>query len=101
MRIVVIAALLVSAAAHAQGVDRRYIEEPTDGMALPTTPLAGEHDARAVVVNPGGLALVRGREIAVALDIEDPDVATTAGQGLGAFWAQSIGGRIIPRFGVG
>jgi protease IV len=107
MRIAVIAALSLAllcalpGPAHAQGVDRRYVEEPTGGMALPTTPLAGEHDARAVVANPGGLALVRGRELTVALDVEDPDVATSAGQGLGAFWAESIGGRILPRFGVG
>jgi protease-4 len=106
MRIAVIApslsALVLGALpARAQGVDHRYAEEPTAGMALPTTPLAGEHDARAVVANPGGLALVRGRELALALDLEDPDVATGAGQGFGAFWAQSVGGRILPRFGVG
>jgi len=107
MRIAVITALaaLVSALggseAHAQAVDRRYAEEPTAGMALPTTPLAGEHDARAVVANPGGLALVRGSEFALALALEDPAVATGAGQGFGGFWAQSIGGRLIPRFGVG
>ena len=107
MRIAVLAALTVpillsrGAAVRAQGVAHRYVEEPTGGMALPTTPLAGEHDARAVVANPGGLALVRGRELAVALDIEEPDAATSAGQGFGAFWAQSIGGRLIPRFGVG
>jgi protease-4 len=101
MRIAVIAALLGPVTAYAQGVDRRYLEEPTGGMALPTTPLAGEHDARTVVVNPGGLALIRGRELALALDAEDPDVATSAGQGFGAFWAQSVGGGILPRFGLG
>jgi hypothetical protein len=61
MRIAVIAALSLAlpglvvsfpGPARAQGVDRRYVEEPTGGMALPTTPLAGEHDARAVVANP-------------------------------------------------
>src|ERR1044071_1259283 len=101
MRIVVIAALAASATAPAQGIDRRYVEEPTAGMALPATPLAGEQDARAVAVNPGGLALVRGTEMALALDVEDPAVATGAGQGFGGFWAQSIGGRIVPRFGFG
>jgi len=101
MRIVVIAALSASATAHAQGVDHRYVEEPTQGMALPTTPLAGEHDARAVAVNPGGLALVRGNELAVALDVEDPDVATSAGQGFGVFGASSLGGRLLPQVGVG
>jgi len=101
MRIVVIAALSASATAHAQGVDHRYVEEPTQGMALPTTPLAGEHDARAVAVNPGGLALVRGNELAVALDVENPDVATSAGQGFGVFGASSLGGRLLPQVGVG
>jgi protease-4 len=101
MRIVVIAALSASAAAHAQGVDHRYVEAPTLGLALPATPLAGEHDARAAVVNPGGLALVRGSELALALDVEDPDVATGAGQGFGAFWARPFGGQLVPRFGLG
>src|SRR5262245_28104550 len=104
--LVVVAALIAALGsspgpARAQGVDRRYVEEPTGGMALPTTPLAGEHDARAVVANPGGLSLIRGRELAVALNVEDPAVATSAGQGFGAFWGESIGGRILPRFGVG
>jgi len=101
MRIAVIAALSASATAYAQGVDHRYVEEPTQGMALPATPLAGEHDARAVVANPGGLSLVRGNELAVALDVEDPDVATSAGQGFGVFGASSLGGRLLPPIGVG
>src|SRR5262249_53006540 len=37
----------------------------------------------------------------LALDVEDPAIATSAGQGFGAFWAQSIGGRILPRFALG
>jgi protease-4 len=97
----IVAAGSFSEAAHAQAVSRRYVEEPTGGLALPTTPLAGEHDARTVVANPGGLALVRGSELALALDLEDRNVATGAGQGFGAFWAQSLGGRILPRLGVG
>ena len=103
MRIGVVSTLVASIAgtAHAQGVARRYVEEPTEGMALPTTPLAGDHDARTVVVNPGGLALVRGTEVALALELEDAGIADGAGQGLGAFWAQSIGGRILPRLGLG
>ena len=91
MRTIVIAGLLVATGtAAAQGVDRRYAEEPTNGMALPLTPLAGEHDARAVVANPGGLALLRGAEVALALGLEDPDVATSAGPGFGAFLASDV-----------
>lgn len=70
-------------------------------MALPATPLAGEHDARAVAQSPGGLALVRGRELALALNLEDPDAATRAGQGFGAFVALAGGGGLLPRLGVG
>jgi len=89
--------------AHAQGADRRYAEEPTDGVSLPLAPLAGEHDARTVAMNPGGLALLRGPEIALALDIEDPDVATSAGQGFGAYLGSSLGGGLLPKvaFGLG
>ena len=102
MRTAVIAALVaVSATASAQGVDRRYAEEPTEGMTLPMTPLAGEHDARAVSANPGGLALIRGTELSLALDLENADVATTAGPGFGVFGATVIGGRLIPKFALG
>lgn len=99
MRRVVIAAVLgLAGVAHAQ---RSYLEEPTGGLALPTTPLAGEHDARAVTVNPGGLALIRGSELALALDVQDTGVATATGQGLGAYWARAFGGGLLPRFGLG
>src|SRR5437867_543077 len=100
MRHVAVCALLIPLAAHAQGVERRYAEEPTGGLALPLTPLAGEHDARATVANPGGLALLRGPELALALDIEDSAVATSSGPGFGAYIATPIGGRILPRFAL-
>jgi protease-4 len=109
MRNVVPAAALAAVAlaaggglAHAQAAPaRRVVEEPTGGLDLPTTPLAGEHDARAVVVNPGGLALVRGRDLTLALDLEQEDVAAAAGQGFGAYAATPFGGGILPRLGVG
>ena len=82
-------------------LDRRYAEEPTQGLALPLAPLAGEYDGRVAVTNPGGLALVRGNELALALSLEDPDVATSAGQGFGTYLAMTGGGRFLPRFGLG
>jgi hypothetical protein len=70
MRIFACAIVLAAAStANAQGVDRRYVEEPTDGIALPTAPLAGEFDGRTVATNPGGLPLVRGKELALALQL--------------------------------
>jgi protease-4 len=101
MKLAVCAVLLVAGAAHAQGVDRRYAEEPTGGMLLPAQPLAGEFDALSTTVNPGGLPLLRGPELALALDLEDPDVATSAGPGFGVFGATSFGGGLIPRSGIG
>src|SRR5437016_4092555 len=103
MRSAVVCGLVATTAvAHAQAVDRRYAEEPTDGIALPATPLAGDHDARAVAVNPGGLALVRGTELALALSLQDPDVATSSGPGFGVFAATvGGGGGIVPRYALG
>ena len=103
MRIVVIAALAAASAgaARAQGVARRYVEALTDGVLLPMTPLAGEHDARAVVANPGGLALIRGSEAMLALDLQDSGVGPALGQGLGAYGATTFGGHVIPRLAVG
>ncbi|MBA2543134.1 MAG: signal peptide peptidase SppA [Deltaproteobacteria bacterium] len=87
--------------AAAQNVDRRYAEEPTSGVALPAAPLAGEFDGRVVSTNPGGLPLVRGGELALVLGIEDPDVATSSGQGFGTYFAMAGGGGLLPRFGLG
>ena len=102
MRIAVpLAVIAWTGLAHAQGVDRRYAEEPTGGVAMPTTPLAGDHDARAVDANPGGLALLDGPELALALDLEDSAVADSDGPGFGAYAATSAGGKIVPRYGVG
>jgi protease-4 len=103
MRIVVVAGVLgsLAATANAQAVDHRYAEEPTNGMALPAAPLAGEFDGRVVAMNPGGLPLVRGAELALVLGLEDPDVVTASGQGFGAFVAMAGGGGLLPRFGLG
>ena len=103
MRIAVVFATLAGTAAvvHAQAADRRYAEEPTSGLDLPTTPLAGEHDARATTYNPGGLALLRGPEIALALELQDPEVATGAGPGFGIFVGAPGGGSIVPQLGFG
>ncbi|HEX4417484.1 MAG TPA: signal peptide peptidase SppA [Kofleriaceae bacterium] len=96
-----IAGIAGGSAARAQGVARRYVEVPTGGLELPATPLAGEHDARAVTINPGGLALIRGSDLALALDLEDTGVTPAAGQGFGAYGATTFGGGVLPRLGIG
>ncbi len=97
----VLAVVLVASTAHAQGIDRRYTDEPTAGVAIPTTPLAGEHDARATTYNPGGLALLRGPDAVLALDLEDPDTAPTVGQGFGTYLGTATTGAVLPRMGFG
>lgn len=94
-------AALAPRRARAQQEDRRYLAPLTDGVALPSAPLAGEQDARALVVNPGGLALVRGDELLLALELEDPELANAPGTGGGLFWAAPVGGTFLPRLGVG
>lgn len=101
MRFAVCVLLAATTVAHAQGIDRRYAEEPTGGMMLPAVPLAGEHDALATTVNPGGLPLLRGPDLGLAVDLEDPDVATSGGPGFGAFFGTTLGGGILPKMGAG
>ena len=94
--------MVIAAATTASAqVGTRYATEPTDGVGLPATPLAGEHDARAVDVNPGGLALLHGPEAALALDLEDSSYATSGGPGFGTYLASTLGGGFLPRLGMG
>ncbi len=102
MRFAVLATLTATVAtAHAQTADRRYAAEPTDGVAMPTTPLAGELDARTVTENPGGLVFLHGLEASLVADFEDASVATSDGPGFGAFAGYAFGGRYFRRLGIG
>jgi protease-4 len=92
------AVMLLAGTAHAQS---QIVEEPTDGVNLPATPLAGDQDARATSVNPAGLQFVGGVAFAIAVDAEDRDVATSAGPGVGVFLAAPLGGRYAPSMGLG
>jgi len=88
----VLGALLVvtaaAHAAHAQGVDRRYVEEPTGGSRCPWRHSPASMMRAVFAANPGGLALIRGTELALVLGLEDPDIATSAGPGFGAYAAR-------------
>ena len=99
---VLAAALVLAAAAPAAAQEeRRYVDEPTAGLHLPTTPLAGDHDARALSLNPGGLQLLDGGGLTLAIDVADPDEAASAGAGVGLYTAGVLGGGILPRLGWG
>ncbi len=96
------ALLVVVAATPALAQERRYVDEPTAGLQLPTTPLAGEHDARTLSLNPGGLVLLDGTAMALAVNLADPDEAAAAGGGGVGFYAATLtGGGLLPRLGLG
>jgi protease-4 len=87
--------------AAAQPVEQQYAEEPTDGIELPATPLAGDHDATATVMNPAGLQFLGGSYLGLALDLAGEDEATTSGPGVGVYLARPRG-KILPfALGVG
>ena len=103
LRLVVSATLLAAlpALAHAQTF-RRYADEPTGAADLTIAPLAGDFDARAVAVNPGGLQLLDGGNLTFALDLENDDTVASQAQGGGLYLAGPVGGgSVLPRFGLG
>lgn len=77
----------------------RYAEEPTAGVDLPTTGLAGEHDALSVSTNPAGLFFLGGWHAALVLDTAEPEEAEASGPGpgFGIFVAGALGGGLLPR----
>jgi protease-4 len=94
--------LAAPAIATAQPVPfRQYEQEPTAGLHLPATPLAGEHDARAVSVNPAGLHFLRGPHLTLLWDAADEDLPSPASAGYGGFLAGAFGGGFLPRLAVG
>ncbi len=93
--------LAAAGTAQAQAVDRRYAEEPTDGLALPATSIAGAFDARSTVLNSAGLAMMNGPELALALNLENADVASSSGPGFGIYLASDFFGDLLPKTGAG
>lgn len=92
----VTAALVGPAAAQVDGA--RHRATPGAGLELPTTPLAGDVDARAAVANPGGLQFLDGDSLVGALTFSRRDDAVTGGDGVGGYAATVLGGRFLPRF---
>jgi len=89
-------------AAQPEPSSSRYAEEPTAGVNLPTSGIAGEADALAVSQNPAGLHFLGGWQLALALDlVPDEEEATSAGSGWGMFAAGTFGGKLLPRLGWG
>jgi protease IV len=104
IRAVAAAALALSVTsgdvARAQSADD-WVALPTDGLYLPAIPLAGEHDALSVSVNPAGVALLRGGHVALGLDLAGEEAAAGLGRGIGFFAATDYAGGLLPRLGIG
>src|SRR5580692_9127084 len=98
---IAIAFALVARTATAQVVSHRFADQPTTGVDIPDTPLAGDQDARAVTYNPGGLPYLQGGELGAAVSLEDPSLADSSGAGFGLYAAGAFGGRLLPRAGIG
>jgi protease-4 len=105
MRTPIVVAVLALGALAGGGTARaqthQIAEEPTDGVHLPATPLAGDQDARATSANPAGLQFIGGLGLILAVDAEQRDVATSSGPGVGVFLAGTVGGRYAPAMGLG
>ncbi len=94
--LLIFAVCAAPAVAHAQ-VQSQIAEEPTGGVYLPATPLAGDQDARATSVNPAGLQFVSGLSMALAIDAAGEEHATGGGPGVGVFLATDL----LPKMGLG
>jgi protease-4 len=87
--------------AVARADDGPYADDPTGAIDLPPTALAGDQDARAAVVNPGGLYFLDGQSLVVAASGGAPSDAASTGAGVGGFAAAPLGGRFVRRFALG
>lgn len=96
--------LLAPAVVRAQpATPTQYAVVPTDGLALPTTGIAGEQDALTVATNPAGLYFLDGWNLNLAIDTSAPDEdeATAPGPGWGLFAGTTVGGGVLPHVGWG
>jgi protease-4 len=97
--LVVIAGAGSAAAQPAES--ERFAEEPTGGVHLPTAGISGEVDVLTSVTNPAGLFFLDGWNLGFALDAGSEEEATGAGAGFGFYYADKIGGQILPNLGFG
>ena len=72
---------------------------PTAGLALPLAPLAGDHDARATVMNPGGLVFLPAWDLELSALLGRPTRGGATGFGLHA--AVPVDLPLLPRLAFG
>ncbi len=89
------------AVAREAAAQERYAEDATDGLALPAAALAGDQDATAVALDPGGLVFLQGRHVELAVTALQPDEISAAGAGFGLYAATPVKLPLLPRLGFG
>lgn len=87
--------------AGAAADEPRTAQDPTGGLLLPMTPLAGDLDATTATVNPAGSPFLGGWHLAAAFTGLDRDRAPGVGEGVGGYYAAPVAVPLLPRFGVG
>jgi protease IV len=85
----------------ALAADLQYAEDPSAGLALPMTPLSGDQDGTATVVNPAGLTFLDGPHLELAATGLRADGIQSAGSGVGLYAASGVRAPFLPRLGFG
>ncbi len=89
--------LLAASPAHAQ----TFEGDPTAGLDLPMSPLEGEQDATATVVNPAGLGELPSWNVVAAFTGLDGDTSEADGGGYGIYAATPFKLPFLPLQAVG
>jgi protease-4 len=90
--VLVVASVGLAGPAGAQ----RFAEEPTSATELPATPLAGDHDALSVSVNPAGLVFLPSWHLELAYTRLAESTAEGPGSGFGLYGAAPLKVPLLP-----
>src|SRR5262245_11719409 len=93
--------MTASPVAPSRADEHRFAEEPTSGMALPGTSIAGDHDGTAVAVNPAGLGFLGDYHLELAFTGLAEEDAQGPGAGFGFYAATPVRLPLLPRLGFG
>jgi protease-4 len=97
-----LAALVVwLAAAPALAQDQRFAPEPSAGLTLPWTGLAGDADGAAVVSNPAQLPFLGGAHLDLSWTETLSEDVAGEGEGLGFYAATPVTLPFLPRLAFG
>lgn len=94
-------ALVLGSAAIADAQPKRFADDPTAGIALPATPLAGDQDATAIALNPAGLVFLGDWHVEFAITGLREAYAHAHGTGFGLYAATPLRLPLLPNVAFG